>query len=347
MLILLLAGIVLSCASRPPAIVDAETALPPDPPPAAAPEKIPEAVPDPLTLAVRKIQANSPAVRKYWRFDADSGITVKGDLADDAGEFEVDYDLKNALPADDGGYDIPFSVRDRQNGAGREGRFFWTAGEDAAGLLLSCDDDYRKSWEDHYDLMDRYGARVTFFVQGSLSHEGGEALAAFCREAMRRGHDIGFHTVHHLNLTKVSRNAFHWETVSAAEEFVKAGIPLTAFAYPYGFQEPWMRDALSSAFRILRGYGANFRLYDAEAITAGNIVSKAIDNIIYRNDGDFEREIALMLLAAKFIGGNSVVPFTTHDISDSADWGIKPRRLEYLLKTAQYLNLRFYRYCDF
>jgi peptidoglycan/xylan/chitin deacetylase (PgdA/CDA1 family) len=337
---LLPAGIFLSCASRPSAVpevkVEVETTRPPVSPEVSA-----------FDMAVGIIRMNSPAIRKRFRFDDVSGITVRGTLAGDSGEYEVEYDLKNALPERDGGYIIPFSVRGAEDGAGREDRLFWTAGEDRAGLLLSCDDDYRASWEDHYDLLDRYGARVTFFVQGSVSGEEGGELAAFCKEALRRGHDVGFHTVRHPNLTRVSRHAFHRETVSAAEEFAGAGIPLAAFAYPYGLSEPWMHEALLPFFGVLRGYGANFRLYDAGEIRPGYIVSKAIDNIVYRQDDDFEREIALMLLAAKFIGGGSIVPFTTHDISDDADWGIKPRRLEYLLKTARDLKLRFYRYRDF
>ncbi|MDR2133515.1 MAG: polysaccharide deacetylase, partial [Treponema sp.] len=62
-------------------------------------------------------------------------------------------------------------------------------------------------------------------------------------------------------------------------------------------------------------------------------------------DGDFEREIGLMLLAAKFIGGG-IVPFTSHDISDEAGWGIMPARLEYTLRTARELGLRFYVFRD-
>jgi peptidoglycan/xylan/chitin deacetylase (PgdA/CDA1 family) len=337
--ILLPAGVLLSCASRPSAATGVEMAFP-----SAFPEPSPEEPADPFGPAVRKIKMNSPAIHKYLQFD-EAVITARGAFADDTGEYEVAYDLGNALPGEDGGYVVPFSVKEAKTGAGREDRLFWTAGDDGAGLLLSYDDDYRASWEDHYDLLDRYGARVTFFVQGSVSHEGGGELAAFCKEALRRGHDVGFHTVHHLNLTKVSRNAFHWETVSAAEEFAGAGIPLAAFAYPYGLSEPWMHEALLPFFGTIRGYGVKFRLYGAGEIRPGYIVSTAIDNIIYKRDDDFEREIALMLLAAKFIGG--IVPLTTHDISDDADWGIKPRRLEYLLETARDLKLRFYRYQDF
>jgi hypothetical protein len=54
-----------------------------------------------------------------------------------------------------------------------------------------------------------------------------------------------------------------------------------------------------------------------------------------------------MLRTAKFIGGDSIIPMTTHDISGDADWGISRPRLDYLLRTAAALKLRFYRYGDF
>jgi peptidoglycan/xylan/chitin deacetylase (PgdA/CDA1 family) len=177
--------------------------------------------------------------------------------------------------------------------------------------------------------------------------DDGEGLAAFCAEALRRGHDIGYHSVHHQDLTKVSRCIFNAETIDAAEKFRRAGINFSSFAFPFGFSLPWMREALRPVFKITRGYGVNFRLYDAESIGDGYIVSKAIDNIIYGEDKDFEREIGLMLLAAKFIGGGKIVPFTSHDISNEAGWGIKPARLEYTLQTARELGLRFYVFRDF
>jgi peptidoglycan/xylan/chitin deacetylase (PgdA/CDA1 family) len=339
----LFAGVFLSCASRPAVTRGGAAEKPPEVPAEASPG----VTAWPFASVFQAIWMNSPAIHKYFRFDDDSGVTVRGSFAGEDGEFEVDYDLKNAVPAGGGSYIIPFSARDVTNGGGGNGRMFWSAGEDDAGLLLSYDDDYRASWEAHYDLLDRYGAKVTFFVQGSLSGEGGRELLAFCKGARARGHDVGYHTVHHPNLTRVSMDDFHGETVYAADEFVRAGIPLAAFAYPYGFSEPWMHDVLGGTFRILRGYGVRFRLYSAQELRPGYIVSAAIDNIVYRHDGDFEREIALMLLAAKFIGRDSVVPFTTHDISGDALWGITPGRLEYLLKTARDLKLRFYRYSDF
>jgi hypothetical protein len=105
-----------------------------------------------------------------------------------------------------------------------------------------------------------------------------------------------------------------------------------------------MSGVLLRHFKILRGYGTTFRIYDTSAIR-GFIASKAIDNTLYGNDNEFKALILLMLRAVRLIGG--VLPLTTHDVSVHADWGIKPDRLEFLLKTAAELKLKFYMYKDF
>jgi peptidoglycan/xylan/chitin deacetylase (PgdA/CDA1 family) len=173
--------------------------------------------------------------------------------------------------------------------------------------------------------------------------DGGIGLAEFCVQSLERGHDLGFHSVNHYDLTRVNRDTFDSETIEAADVFFKAGIPLSAFAFPYGFSSPWMREALAPVFPVTRGYGANIRFYNTETVSNGYIISTAIDNILYPEINKFENDIRLILLAAKFTG-NIIVPFTTHEISDNAAWGIMPRRLEYLLKTAQELRLKFYTY---
>lgn len=107
------------------------------------------------------------------------------------------------------------------------------------------------------------------------------------------------------------------------------------------------RPAGKITFGILRGYGTTFRIYTEDAIRAGYISSRAIDNTVIKDDEDFDRYVTLMFRTLKFLGGDSILPLTTHDISETAAWGIAPRRLEYTLKTARDLNLKFYRYSDF
>jgi peptidoglycan/xylan/chitin deacetylase (PgdA/CDA1 family) len=319
------------------------------------PEKIPRELPrekasGSFEQAILAVKANSPGVKKYFQLDEDSRLVIRGDCEIDGKIFLAIYDLGAADRNPGGGFRIPFLVEDAGAGVFSSDHLFWSPAEDETGLLLSFDDDYWQTWEKYFDLFDRFNARVTFFVQGAYqpaAHNAGSAgrgIADFCAEALGRGHDTGYHSVNHLDLTKVSREEFDSETSGGAENFLNAGIPFSAFAYPFGFSRPWMRDALAHVFALSRGYGVRFRLYDLEAIKEGYIVSKAIDNIIYPNDDDFERNIRLMLLAAKFIGG--VIPFTTHDISDSAQWGIKPGRLEFLLETAKELKLKFYTFGD-
>jgi hypothetical protein len=140
---------------------------------------------------------------------------------------------------------------------------------------------------------------------------------------------------------------FFEETTADIDAFRREGIPLTSFAYPFGLSEQWMDDALLPHFKVLRGYGTTFRTYDAASIKKGYIGCKAIDNTLYKDDDEFKALVILMLRTIKFIGGETILPLTTHNIADTAEWGIKPERLEFLLKTAKELELKFYVYKDF
>jgi peptidoglycan/xylan/chitin deacetylase (PgdA/CDA1 family) len=299
---------------------------------------------------VQRVKQHTPEIKKYIVQEGDN-ILVKSDMGvedlppGDAIDhppdtrFEVVYDLPAAQQLDDTRFWVDFSVKEQSTGSIQQDRLLWHIQEDAAGLLLAFDDNYQDAWERNLEVFEQYGARVTFFIQGDI--------CPFCFTALSRGHDVGYHTKNHLNLTKVSRETFFAETLAELDAFRNAGIPLQSFAYPYGLSEPWMHEELAQSFRILRGYGVTFRVYDGEAIRKGYISSKALDNILYKQDADFEAVVTVMLRTLKFIGGDLILPLTTHDISDTADWGITPRRLHYLLQTAKALHLRFYRYQDF
>ncbi|MDR1302037.1 MAG: polysaccharide deacetylase family protein [Treponema sp.] len=337
------------CTSRQPAFIPERPLAAPterlDPAVRAVPEK-----PSIFDVTVQWVKEHTPEIKKYI-FQEGDAILVKSDIAledlpdGDSREhapdtrFEVVYDVFHAQQMDNSRFLVGFSIKELPSGSVRQDKLLWHIQEDAAGLLLAFDDNYQDAWERNLEVFDRYGAKVTFFVQGDL--------CPFCLTALSRGHDVGYHTQHHLNLTKVSREEFFAETLSALDTFRNAGVPLQSFAYPYGLSEPWMHEELSRSFKILRGYGVTFRVYDGETIRKGYISSKALDNILYKQDEDFEATVTVMFRTLKFIGGDQILPLTTHDISDSADWGIKPHRLHYMLQTAQDLHLRFYRYQDF
>ena len=317
--------------------------------------------------ALKIIKKNSPSVKKHFEprevivsgsgYRSVEDIVVKGELLVDGSEFAVSYNFAAASAGDGNTFYIPFYAEDLKNGVSYNDTLSWNPSEEEAGLLLSFDDNYWNTWRQYFPLFDSYNAKVTFFVQGSLEPQdsadpdgvlsaGDDGLEDFCFEALSRGHSLGFHTINHLDLTKVSPETFYSETIEAAGAFFKKNIPLSAFAYPFGFSQPWMHEALAPVFSVTRGYGTNIRFCDTEIASNGYIVSKAIDNIIYPDKDKFENDMRLILLAAKFTG-HCVVPFTTHDISDEAQWGIEQNRLEFLLKTARDLKLKFYTYSAF
>ncbi|MDR3171366.1 MAG: polysaccharide deacetylase family protein [Treponema sp.] len=348
-LALICAAALASCAGNRP-VLRAEP-VPHGPPADTGAEPVPQSAPTgvpespesvkAMYAVIQRVKQNSPEIKKYFLLDEDSNIIVKADLTEGGDEFEVMYDLKNARSHSGvkAPVEVGFAVVNKRTADIKQDSLQWSMGEDAAGLLLGFDDNYQAAWERHFEVFAKYGAKVTFFVQGELD--------AFCTAALAQGHDVGYHSLHHLNLTKVSPEVFFEETLSAVDGFRQQGIPLRAFAYPYGLWEPWMEEELAKVFKIRRGYGVTFRVYDGAAIRKGYISSKAIDNLLYKHEEDFEAIITIMFRTIKFIGGESILPLTTHDISDTADWGIMPHRLEYVLQTAKDLKLRFYRYGDF
>ena len=299
----------------------------------------------------QRVKQNGKDIKKYFILDEDGQILIKADLQDETGAYEVSYKLDSAEILPDSSYRVNFNIGRRnpalpdsgEEPAGldiiAEDALIWRPGPGSEGLLLAMDDDYIETWEQYFDFFDECGARITFFIQGEYF--------PFSVKALSRGHDIGFHTLNHLDLRKVSREEFAEETYEAAESFRQEGIPLSSFAYPFGFSEPWMHKILLESFGVLRGYGTTYRLYNEDQIRSGYIISRAIDNTVIQGEENFNLLISLMLRTLKFLDDGRILPLTTHDISDDAYWGISLRRLEFLLKTAAELKLKFYRYSDF
>jgi peptidoglycan/xylan/chitin deacetylase (PgdA/CDA1 family) len=204
--------------------------------------------------------------------------------------------------------------------------------EVAAGILLGFDDTYYANWEAAFALFEQYGARVTFFVQGNRP---------FCLNALAHGHDIGYHTENHIDLRNADNATWLRETLDSARSL--QDIPLASFAYPFGFSESWMDAELLKTYAIIRGFGTTPRFYTREEIKTGIITSKSIDNTIIPDDETFCQTITDLLQTTK-TAGNVILPLTTHNIDDTAQWGIKTYRLEFLLKTATDMGLRFYTY---
>jgi hypothetical protein len=332
-----------ACASRPRPATETVKEPPvislPFPKGPSSPEELPPPLKHPFEQALEKVKQNGKDIDKNYFQDGKGRIVVKANLRDADGDFEIIYDLENVRETGGSSYEVDFSCRDIVSGILLKDTLVWNPPAADGGLLLSFDDAYTASWERYFDLFDAYKARVTFFVIGNP--------VSFCAKAIKRGHDVGYHSLSHSDLRKMSKGELNREAIEPLKSFRDSGIPLSSFAYPFGFYEPWMHDILLRSFTVLRGYGVTYRLYSGDEIRRGYISSRAIDNTIIPSDEEFYQAVNIMLRTVKFIDKNLVLPLTTHDISARADWGISPRRLEYLLKTANELGLVFYCYGDF
>ncbi len=212
--------------------------------------------------------------------------------------------------------------------------YFRLPQDDPSGILLGFDDYYEENWEQHFDLFEEYDVKATFFVNLG-------APTDFCRKAIERGHEIGFHTMEHVDLTQASEAELLEQAIVPIEEFKEAGIELTSFAYPYGAYTEETNQKLLKHYNIVRG-AWYYELRSKEDLKSGFVEAKPIDNISYQSELQFRWVVCKMLYEAKLNEG-TVVPIYSHGI-ESGDYCITPERLEYILKLAKKLKLEFYTY---
>jgi len=203
------------------------------------------------------------------------------------------------------------------------------------GVILAFDDASFNDWRAHFDLFDKYDARVVFFI----SHTSN--VNSFMLEAQERGHEVAFHTLTHPDLRTVSREQFFEETISRIDTFREGGVELNSFAYPFGAYHQWMHEELLKHYNIVRTTGG-LRRYTKEALRFGVVHSAGIDNIAFRSEERFRNFINTAFAQARHFG--TITVLHTHRIQPGVhhDWSITPERLEFVLQAAQEHGLTFY-----
>jgi len=90
------------------------------------------------------------------------------------------------------------------------------------------------------DLLDRYGAKATFFLIGRYVRECPELV----QETIARGHLIGNHTETHPNLFRLTRREIRIELRLCHDAISHAlGSPPKWFRPPFGMRNPWVIPA--------------------------------------------------------------------------------------------------------
>lgn len=133
----------------------------------------------------------------------------------------------------------------------------------SAAVSFTFDDGHAAHARSLVPLLDKYGFRATFFLISSQVPEEPaaddrkpKAAWAEWRAVAERGHEIGSHSVTHMNLGKVSDEAIlQREVVGSADAIEsKIGIRPVSFAYAFCAASPEAAALVSSNYAIARRY---------------------------------------------------------------------------------------------
>lgn len=198
---------------------------------------------------------------------------------------------------------------------------------------FSFDDFPRSAWEIGGPILERHGAKATFYAAGAYCGRTVDGIdyfdEAMLREIAAAGHEIGCHSYSHEPCPRVGdalltddleRNAIF------LEETLGAGAGAASFAYPYGEVCARTKRLMAERFAASRGIhpgvnGASTDLSQLKAI--------ALERRSWRAD-KVQRWIHEAYAATGWL------VFFSHDVSDDpSPYGCTPDMLEHALGLAQ------------
>ena len=144
-------------------------------------------------------------------------------------------------------------------------------------LAITFDDGpYTPVTTNLLERLDKYNARVTFFVLGSRL-DGSESYRATMKKAYEMGNQIGSHTYSHSDLTSLSDEALKKE-VSKANASVKSviGVEPTAVRPPYGSINDKVCNAMQKNIIMWSVDSLDWKYRNADTV-CNNIVRGAFD----------------------------------------------------------------------
>jgi len=193
---------------------------------------------------------------------------------------------------------------------------------------VTFDDFPRSAWEKGRAILDRYGAKATFYAAGAFCDRTTDGIAYFTpkdlAEIRDAGHELGCHTFSHLHGTGVA-SASLMRDIDRNQDFIASVLGdyrLTSFAYPYGDVSPRTKLLFANRFPTSRGIlpGVNAGLIDLAQLNAIGLEKR------HWNPAAVERAVD------EAVRRKAWIIFFTHDIDDRPSlYGATPEMLDHAL----------------
>ncbi|SMD46071.1 Predicted xylanase/chitin deacetylase [Aquiflexum balticum DSM 16537] len=214
------------------------------------------------------------------------------------------------------------------------------------GICFSFDDNYLDQWVGILPLLEKYDAKVTFFITGVGSLNDQEKI--WLNQLLEAGHEIGAHGEQHLSMNsyikeKGLRAYWNKEIREHLDSFDKLGIQPKTLAYPFGeknvFIDLFLRFKFNSARSVVRLNPINESL---EKAVTNSTPSKFRYYSLGVDNHEFEDLNLLVPFMDKAQRNNEVFFMHAHQIGLNGDYHISPIRLEKILEMAQLRDMRFF-----
>ncbi len=127
------------------------------------------------------------------------------------------------------------------------GTFVSDGKRDRQQIALTFDDGPGEYTKQVLDVLDRYGVKATFFMNGDQV----EMRPDIARDVQKRGHEIADHTYSHMNFYAYLKKHGLEATQSKIRSEIKkskdviektCGGTIKICRMPHGFHKPWMKD---------------------------------------------------------------------------------------------------------
>ncbi|MEX2567494.1 MAG: polysaccharide deacetylase family protein [Cyclobacteriaceae bacterium] len=215
-------------------------------------------------------------------------------------------------------------------------------------ICLSFDDQYLESWVSILPLLDRYNAKVTFFLSG-INKLGSKELNQL-QQIISAGHDFGSHGELHVSANQyIVKEGYlnYWrEEIQASKKgLAKLGLKPKVFAYPFGEKNPWMDLILKYHFSHTRNVALASEIQALQPVMLTREIGKEIFSLGIDNRENLDSSTIGALLDSAVVGKKALF-LHAHDIGNQLGYMINYGRLESLLQMAQKKGLPLVTYAE-